>query len=210
MKKDNQILLIKKFFGSDKKNIIINYVNENFEMFYLNIIKYFADQKDIKIKLNTKIEELGVETDLFGIESIQIFNINNSKKLSDILNYQNKKIIFTDYKNYRKFKSNYDCINGYQLENDITYFIKNELKIDNDELLYFCKNNPALIFSETSKYLINNNRYTTDQKLVDEKNHILNIRKLIFETKKSSLNIKNLYFYIKKEASYKKLNFLVY
>ena len=39
--------------------------------------------------------------------------------------------------------------------NKISTLFKNELNIDNDELLYYCKTNPALIFSEISKYLIN-------------------------------------------------------
>ena len=45
------------------------------------------------------------------------------------------------------------------------FFIKDELKINNDELLYYCKNNPVLLFSEISKYLINNNQYSNDQSL---------------------------------------------
>ena len=83
------------------------------------------------------------------------------------------------------------------------------LKINNDELLYFCKNNPALLISETSKYLINNNQYAKDQTLLEEKNHILNIRKSIFENKRN-FNIKELYLNIKKEVNYKKLSFLTY
>ena len=75
----------------------------------------------------------------------------------------------------------------------LSFLLKNELKINNDELLYYCKNNPALLFSEISKYLINNNHYIPDQALIEEKNHILDIRKSIFEIKKNNFNIKNLY-----------------
>ena len=60
------------------------------------------------------------------------------------------------------------------------------------------------------KYLINKNQYSSDQTLVNEKNHILDIRKSIFENKKNNFNIKNLYLNIKKEAEYKKLSFLTY
>ena len=77
-------------------------------------------------------------------------------------------------------------------------------------MIYFCKNNPVLLFSEISKYLINNNQYSNDQSLIEEKNHILDIRKSIFENKKNNFNIKNLYQNIKKEAEYKKLSFLTY
>ena len=75
--------------------------------------------------------------------------------------------------------------------------------------MFFCKNNPALIISETSKFLINN-QYSREQSLIDEKNHILNIRKSIFKIKSSNLNIKKLYLNIKSEAEYKKFNFLTY
>ena len=207
MNKENQLLLIEKFLNSNEETILINRVNDELSIFYLSIIKYYADKQSIKLKIDEKSEVIMIEDDLFGQKEIKIFSITNTKILNSALKSHDKKIIFTDYKNYKNLRSKYICVNGYKFEFDLMFFIKQELKINNDELFNYCKNNPALIFSETSKYLINNNRYTTDQKLVDEKNHILNIRKLIFETKKSSLNIKNLYFYIKKEASYKKLNF---
>ena len=84
------------------------------------------------------------------------------------------------------------------------------MNVNNDELLYFCKNNPVLLFSETSKYLTNNNQYSNDQSLVEEKNHVLDIRKKIYEIKRKNSEIKSLYQNIKKEAEYKKLNFLTY
>ena len=210
MSKINQILLIEKFLTSNEENLIINQVNEEFGLFYLTVVKYFADMRTISLIVDNNEESIGIEDDLFGQKKIKIFNLTNSKKLAVTLNLNNKKIIFTDYKNYKKLVSNYNCINGYNFEFDIMSFIKNELKIDNDELLQYCKNNPALIFSETSKYLINNNKYSKDQSLTEEKNHILNIRKSIFEIKRNNLNIKNLYINLKKEADYKKFNFLTY
>ena len=210
MSKINQILLIEKFFTSNEENLIINQVNEEFGLFYLTVVKYFADKRTISLIVDNNEESIGIEDDLFGQKKIKIFNLTNSKKLAVTLNLNNKKIIFTDYKNYKKLVSNYNCINGYKFEFDIMSFIKDELKIDNDELLQYCKNNPALIFSETSKYLINNNKYSKDQSLAEEKNHILNIRKSIFEIKRNNLNIKNLYINLKKEADYKKFNFLTY
>ena len=210
MSKINQILLIEKFLTSNEENLIINQVNEEFGLFYLTVVKYFADKRIISLIVDNNEESIGIENDLFGQKKIKIFNLTNSKKLAVTLNLNNKKIIFTDYKNYKKLVSNYNCINGYNFEFDIMSFIKNELKIDNDELLQYCKNNPALIFSETSKYLINNNKYSKDQSLAEEKNHILNIRKSIFEIKRNNLNIKNLYINLKKEADYKKFNFLTY
>jgi len=77
-------------------------------------------------------------------------------------------------------------------------------------LLDYCKNNAALLFSETSKYLTNSNHYSRDLSLIEEKNHILDIRKSIFENKRNNFNIKSLYQSIKKEAQYKKFNFLTF
>lgn len=210
MNKENQLSLIEKFFSSNEETIIINQVNDEIGNFYLSVIKHYADKQSVKIDINDGNKTMASESDLFGLKKIEIFNISNTKKMAEVLNTQNKKIIFTDYKNFKKLNSKYNCINGYKYELDITFFIKAELKIDNDELLYFCKNNPVLLMSETSKYLINNNLYTSDQNFVEEKKHILNIRKAILEIKKRNLDIKGLYLNIKKEVVYKKLNFLIY
>ena len=111
---------------------------------------------------------MGAEDDLFGHKEIEILSITNTKKLTEKLNKSNKKIIFTDYKNYKKLYSEYNCVNGYQFELDIIFFIRDELKIDDDELLNYCKNNPVLLFSEISKYLIND-KYSSDQALLRKK-----------------------------------------
>jgi len=210
MIKGSQILLIKKFLNSNDVTLLINQVNDEFGVFYLSIIKYYADKQSAKINVDDNNETVGTEDDLFGQKEIKIFFITNTKKLTSALNSFKKKIIFTDYKNYKKMNSNFNSINGYQFEHDIVFFIRDELKINNDELLHYCKNNPVFLFSEISKYLINNNQYSSDKILVDKKNHILDVRKSIFEIKKNNFNIKDLYFNIKKEAEYKKLSFLTY
>ena len=207
---ETQILQIKEFINSNEETIVINQVNENLSLFYMSILKYYADQKNIKLNIHSETENLGIEDDLFGLKSIKIFNITNTKRLSTILEFDSKKIIFTDYKNYKKLKSRFKSINGYQFETDITFFIQSEKKITNKELLYYCRNNPLFLFSEISKYQINNNYKVSDQLLNEEKNHILKIRKSIFEIKKNNFDIKNLYLHIKKEAEYKKLSFLTY
>lgn len=210
MNKGSQILLIKKFLISNEETLLINQVSDELGVFYLSIFKYYADKRSIKINIDDNNETLGTEDDLFGQKEIKVFFITNTKKLTIALNSFEKKIIFTDYKNYKKMNANLSSINGYQFEHDIVFFIRDELKINNDELLHYCKNNPVLLFSEISKYLINKNQYSSDQNLVDEKNHILDIRKSIFENKKNNFNVKNLYLNIKKEAEYKKLSFLTY
>ena len=210
MNKRSQISLIKKFVISNEETLLINQVSDELGIFYLSIIKYYADKQGTKINVDDNNESIGAEDDLFGQKEIKIYRITNTKKLTTALDSSQKKIIFTDYKNYKKLGANFNCINGYQSEHDIVFFIRDELKINNDELLYYCKNNPVLLFSEISKYLINNSQYSSDQTLIDEKNHILDIRKSIFENKKNNFNIKNLYLNIKKEAEYKKLSFLTY
>ena len=210
MTKESQLLLIKKFLISNDETLLINQVNDDLSIFYLGIIKYYADKQGIKINIIDNNETVGTEDDLFGRREIKVSFITNTKKLTIALNSFGKKIIFTDYKNYKKMNANFNSINGYQFEHDIVFFIRDELKINNDELLHYCQNNPVLLFSETSKYLVNNNQYSIDQNLVDEKNHVLDIRKSIFENKKNNFNIKSLYLNIKKEAEYKKLSFLTY
>ena len=210
MNRGSQILLIKKFLISNEGTLLINQVNDEFGIFYLSIIKYYADKQGTKINVDDNNGTIGAEDDLFGQKEIKIYSITNTKKLAATLDSLKKKIIFTDYKNYKKMNANFNSINGYQFEHDIVFFIRDELKINNDELLYYCKNNPVLLFSEISKYLINNNQYSSDQTLMNEKNHILDIRKSIFENKKNNFNIRNLYLNIKKEAEYKKLSFLTY
>ena len=208
--KNNQINIIKKFINTNEKTILINQINESLSIFYLEIIKYFANQEQIKLNMSNDLSITGFENDLFGKEEIKIFFITNLSKLNKALDITNKKIIFTDYKNYKKFNSKFISINGYQFEKDISFFIKKEMGIDDDELIYFCQCNPALLFSEISKCLINNNKYKVDKNLDEEKNHILNIRKSIFEIKRNKLDIKNLYLNIKKESRYKKFSFLTY
>ena len=209
MNKKNQITLIKEFISSNEDNILINQVNDEIAMLYLGIIKHYANYQGIKV-IDTNTDAIVAEDDLFGTKTIQAFSISNTKKLESLLDVHTKKIVFTDYKNYKRLNSKFICINGYQFENDINFFIKNELNIDNDELLNYCKDNAALLFSETSKYLINSSQYSRDRSIIEDKNHVLDIRKSIFEIKRNNFNIKNLYQNIKKEAEYKKFSFLTF
>ena len=210
MSNKNQISSIKKFISSNEETILINQVNDEIGIFYLGIIKHYANHKSIKINVDSHTDNILAEDDLFGTKTIQAISITNAKKIDTILRTYNKKIIFTDYKNYKRLSSKINSINGYQFENDIDFFIKNELKINNEVLINYCKNNAALLFSETSKYLINSNQYSGDLSLIEDKSHVLNIRKSIFEIKRNNFNIINLYQKIKKEAEYKKLSFLTF
>ena len=205
----NNIDKLNFFFQSKEKELLINQVNEITSSFYIGVIKHISIRNNINISLNgdESKDDIG---DLFGRSNIDVYNLTNSKKIEILLQSQNKKIILTDYKNYKKFNKNFLSINGYEYEKDITTFIKNELNIDNMELINFCKNYPVLLFSETSKYLINSDGYINDQLSFNEKNHILELRKSIFSLKKDGIKIKTLFSKIKTEAIYKKLNFLIY
>ena len=206
----NQIEQLKEFLKSKEATLVINQVNDEIALLYFNLIYYYSKFYNFKINNREKNESEFIENDLFGLSEIKIYNSTNSSKINKILNSIEKKIIFTDYKNFKKLKSTISVIDGYQYENDIKFFIQKESKIENEILLSFSINNPILLFSEISKYLVNNQNYIQDQQLFEETNHILNIRKNIFNLKKNSSDIKALYSNIKKEVMYKKFNFLTY
>tara|TARA_B100001109_G_C18860831_1_gene473896 strand:+ start:3021 stop:3638 length:618 start_codon:yes stop_codon:yes gene_type:complete len=203
----NNIGTLKKYLNSTNSNLIINQINEEINEAYIRIIEYFARKHCIKISF----ENFNVNNNnLFGDIHLQIIYCTNAKKLNEILNSSEKKIIFTDYKNFKKINSDCIKINSYQHESDISLFAQEEFLVNNNELINFCRNNPALLFSELTKYSINEKNYISDSQLYPENNHITNLRKIIFNLKKENLNIKSLYLNIKKEAYYKKLNFLIY
>src|SRR6056300_1851531 len=112
MSKKNQILLIKEFINSNENNILINQVNDEIVLLYLGIIKHYANYQGIKV-IDTNTDALVAEDDLFGTKTIQVFSISNTKKLDSILDVHTKKIVFTDYKNYKRLNSKFICINGY-------------------------------------------------------------------------------------------------
>ena len=206
----NQIELLKEFFKSKESTLIINHVNDEIALLYFNLIQYYSKFYNFKINQRENNESDFTENDLFGFSEIKIYNSSNNSKINKFLNSTEKKIIFTDHKNFKKLKSTINFIDGYQFENDIKFFVQKDLKIDNKTLLSFSINNPILLFSEISKYLVNSQNYIQDRQLYEETNHILNIRKNIFNLKKNSSDIKALYSNIKKEVMYKKFNFLTY
>ena len=91
MTKGSQILLIKKFLISNDVTLLINQVNDELGIFYLGIIKYYADKQGTKINIDDNNETLGIENDLFGQKEIKIFFTTNTKKLTITLNSIKKK-----------------------------------------------------------------------------------------------------------------------
>ena len=199
-----QINIIKDFMSSKSKVILISNLNEKVDLFYSSLLKFYANKKNIKICYDTN-----QGTDLFELEKINVFNENNSKNIEKLINSEDKKIIVTNYKNIKKYHELLS-INSYRYEFDIDNLITDEFSIKNDELRIFCKNNPSLVFSEISKFLINNKNYKNDMNININNNHIMHIRKSIYNLKRGNNNIKSLYYLIKNEVIYKKFNFLVY
>ena len=201
---------IKDFLNTHKDNcLLINQVNDEIGSFYLYVIIYLSKSLGINVSFNNEGDNISDNSDLFGLKKIHILNLTSSKKIDKLLLSREKLIIFTDYKNFKKYQKTYQTINGYNFSNDLKVFIKNTLKIENQNLFEICLKNPQLILSETSKYLINKDNYLKDESIHIEVNKILEIRKNIFELKRNE-NLQQLFSAIKEEAKYKKFSFLTF
>jgi hypothetical protein len=201
----NNLKKIEGFFDNvEEKKIIICAINQEIEEFYHTAIRFFC--KNRKIKINNDESDT---VDLFGSVTISVHKISKTSELEKVLSNDKKLIIFTDYKNYKKYFKSTLSINGYDYEKDIKEYIISILKINNNNLLKLCLLNPALTFSETSKYLINSN-YLRSTPILDETNFILEKRKEIYELKKKGDDIKKIYLKLKSEIIYKKFSFLTY
>ena len=198
-------------FLDDKENnqLLINQVSEEIGIFYLYVIQHFSNSFGININWNADTDNISINTDLFGLKKINVFNATSSKKIDQILLSNDKSIVITDYKNFKKYQKNYQTINGYNFSSDLNIFLKKILKIENHNLIEICLKNPQLILSETSKYLVNKDNYLKDDSIHLEVNKILEIRKNIFELKKNG-DLQNLFLSIKEEVQYKKFSFLTY
>ena len=207
----NNIELLETFLSSnDSKVILINQVTEEIKFFYDYVIKYFAKNLGIKINNIDNRSNVTKTWSLFEVRDVFIYSLTNSNQIKEISDINSSKIIFTDYKNYKKFKKDYVTINGYDYSEDIKYFFKNYYAIIDEKLVNYCTLHPYLIFSEVSKYIINKVDYSSEAVESDKTNFILEIRKEIFKLKKSEIDARNLFFKLKDEAKYKKFNFLTF
>ena len=206
----NNIESINNFLDDKENNhLLINQVSDEIGIFYLYVIQHFSNSLGININWNADTDNITTNTDLFGLKKINVFNATSSKKIDQILLSNDKSIVITDYKNFKKYQKNYQTINGYNFSNDLNIFLKKTLKIENHNLIEICLKNPQLILSETSKYLVNKDNYLKDDSIHLEVNKILEIRKNIFELKKNG-DLQNLFLSIKEEVQYKKFSFLTY
>ena len=201
---------ISNFLNMEENNyLLINQVSDEIGIFYLHVIQFFSTSSGININLNADVDNISTNNDLFESKKINVFNTTSTKKIDQILSSNDKSIVFSDYKNFKKYQKNYQTINGYNFSNDLKTFVKETLKIENQSLIEICIKNPQLILSETSKYLLNKDNYLKDMSIDFEVNKILEIRKKIFELKRSD-NIQKLFLAIKEEVNYKKFSFLTY
>ena len=201
---------ISNFLNMEENNyLLINQVSDEIGIFYLHVIQFFSTSSGININLNADVDNISPNNDLFELKKINVFNTTSTKKIDQILSSDDKSIVFSDYKNFKKYQKNHQTINGYNFSNDLKTFVKETLKIENQSLVEICTKNPQLILSETSKYLLNKDNYLKDIAIDFEINKILEIRKKIFEIKRSD-NIQKLFLAIKEEVNYKKFNFLTY
>jgi len=201
---------ISNFLNKEENNyLLINQVSDEIGIFYLHVIQFFSTSSGININLNADVDNISTNNDLFELKKINVFNTTSTKKIDQILSSNDKSIVFSDYKNFKKYQKNYQTINGYNFSNDLKTFVKETLKIENQSLIEICTKNPQLILSETSKYLLNKDNYLKDMAIDFEVNKILEIRKKIFELKRSD-NIQKLFLAIKEEVNYKKFSFLTY
>ena len=195
------------FKDSQKQSLILNSISEELDFFYIFVLRYFSKLSKYKLEAGNS-EKIDENFNIFEEPKIYFYKSNSKKLINDLIGEKKTFILITDYKNYKKYKPQFDFLNGYEFKKDIHEFINNILKIKDKFLIEYCIENPALIYSETEKYLISKN-YKSDYNKKD-KDFILNIRKNIFQIKKEGLNPKKIYDELKDEVKYKKLNFLTY
>jgi len=204
----NNIEKIKNYFlNKEQKALLINELNENVSAFYEHVIKHFS--KKSNFILDKSIEVDRQNNNLFELSSVGLFLNSKSDTIKKILSSNSSAIIFTDYKNFKKYSNETININAYEYAMDIKCFVHQELNYQNQSLIEFCINEPGLFFSEISKFEIMNKFYES-LGLKQETNQIVEIRKNIFNLKKNSNNIKDLYENLIAEVRYKKFNFLTY
>ena len=206
----NNIILIKDFLdGKNENKLIINQVSDQIGVFYSCLIDYLCSKSKIVIARDQNLETTKTQS-LFIENNVFIHYSNNKKDIDKFIKMNDKVIIISDYRVFKEYSKKILSVNGYNYIKDIRYFIKNEFKINNLNVLEFCMNNPHLAFSEISKYQINSHGYISDATINEENNFILNIRKQLFNLKRNSSDTKSIYENLKKEVLYKKFNFLIY
>ena len=204
----NNLESIRDFVDNDiKTKLLINQVSDEIGLFYLHIIEKYALEKNIKLIYQDKLikEE---PNNLFVDKIINVCFSNSKKNIEGFLKSNNKCFILTDYKNYKEYSKSSNSVNGYNYQKDIEYYLKKIMKVNNSTIIDLCLSSPYLIYSELSKYLINQTNNFKENKIKENNNFIFDIRKDIYKLKRSQGGIKKIYNKFKEEVKYKKFNFL--
>ena len=207
----NNIEIIRHFFSTEEnKTLLINQVSEEIGCFYELVLREISSGCGVKLKRYSDVVYSNTSNDLFQEREVLLYYLTNSKQIDDLTKNDDQKIIISDYKNFKKYQKKFLVINGYQYEKDISYFLNSVYNISDENLINYCIAQPYFTLSEATKYKANESGYLTDIKSKVSNNFILEIRKEIFNLRKSKADVKKLFLNIKNEAKYKKLNFLVY
>ena len=198
-----------KFFQDTNQSLLlINQVNEEIGLFYFHLVGFLLQKKSIKFTETSKINKFN-SVDLFNNETIYYTVSNSAHDISKLLLNNNKTVIFSDYKNYKKFSNIPLSVNGYDFSKDISILIKNYFNNDvSSDLLEYLKNEPHMTFSELFKYEINKNFKTVVSSNNNDISDLIgNNRKTIFKLKKEQ-KFKEVFSMIKEEIKIKKFSFL--
>ena len=138
----------------NETKLLVNEVSEEIGFFYVNLVENEAHSQNIRLNYNSFGKEN--TNSLFDNDEISLIFLSSKKIIEEQMISNQKCIIFTDYRNFKKYASSTLSVNGYDYYKDINFYIKKVLQIDNSDLIDFCVNTPYLTFSEISKYMVNN------------------------------------------------------
>ena len=85
----NSIELTIKFIEDDSTKLIINQVNEEIGLFYINLVEKEAIDKNVRINYRDKFIE-NTSSSLFIENEIDLYVSNNKKEIEKYLNSNNK------------------------------------------------------------------------------------------------------------------------
>lgn len=202
--------ILKEFLTNNSShNLFIN-SNSSIDIFYLYLIDHYAKKNNIYIKLKDRDIENNYSQDLFNNNPVYIYSNINSKLIDHLINSNEKKIIFVEYKNFKLFNKKYPSLNTYNFKKDLEFFLNQELKITNKLLFEFIYSFPEYSFSEISKFLVHQYKYFTPLQTI-ENDTIMNLRKSLYNMKRDDkFDLASMFNQIKEEVFIKKFNFLIY
>ena len=99
------IEVISNFFSQENNRLLlVNKINDEIGILYINIINYFAQKNNIKINFISDLKEMTNNNDLFDLTKIYVLNISNKKTLEQIMGSENQVIALTDYKIFKQYQ----------------------------------------------------------------------------------------------------------